>query len=291
LYWIQVSDSLPFNGSIFSKLSIMIPDGKWEQIYRWLAAPDPSPNYYAALRKRQPATGAWFIESRQFNQWCAKPNSFIWLYGVPGCGKTVLASTIVEYCLQRWQNFSSQAVVYFYFDFVETEKRKHEGMIRSLVAQLAFQNSFNPYGSSVLLSMYEACINGVCQSTRARLLSVFRDLIDRFTDVYVVLDALDECVDRDDLLQDIKDIVGWKMDKLHLLVTSRREDSQIERELRLLADDENTIEFYRDRCVTEDLCSYIHETMRSDPEWKKWETVPKVKEEIQETLTANAGGV
>lgn len=283
--------SLPFNDLMVSKRSVMMADGKWEQIYRWLAAPDPSPNYYAALKKRQPTTGAWFIQGRQFDQWCKEPDSFIWLYGVPGCGKTVLASTIVEYCLQRWQNVSGRAVVYFYFDFVETEKRKHEGMIRSLVTQLAFQNSSNAYGSSALLSMYEACRNGVCQSTRASLLSVLRDLIDNFTDIYVVLDALDECVERDDLLQDIKDIVGWKTGKLHLLVTSRLGDSNIERELRRLADDENIIEFYRDRRVTEKLCSYIRETMRTDPEWKKWETVTKVKEEIQKTLTANANGV
>jgi hypothetical protein len=274
-----------------SKLSVMMADGMWEQIYQWLAAPDPSPNYYAALGKRKPTTGAWFIQGRQFDQWWREPDSFIWLYGVPGCGKSVMASTIIEYCLQRRQNVSGQAVVYFYFDFVETEKRKHEGMIRSLITQLAFQNASNAYGSSALLSMYEACRSGVCLSTRASLLSVLRDLIDSFADVYVVLDALDECVERDDLLQDIKEIVGWKTGRLHLLVTSRREGSDIECQMRRLASDENIIEFYRGCRVTENLSSYIKEIMRTDPEWKKWEMVIKVTEEIQETLMTNADGV
>jgi hypothetical protein len=61
--------------------------------------------------------------------------------------------------------------------------------------------------------------------------------------------------------------------------------------MRRLVDDENIIEIYRSRCITEDICSYIREKIRTGPEWKKWETVPSVKEVIQETLTANADGV
>jgi hypothetical protein len=69
---------------------------------------------------------------------------------------------------------------------------------------------------------------GLCQSTRASPPNVLRDLIHRLTDVYVVLDALDECVERHEVLRDIRDIVGWRTGKLHLLVTSRREDIEIQ---------------------------------------------------------------
>jgi hypothetical protein len=32
--------------------------------------------------KRQPATGAWFIDGDAFNNWKMHPSSSLWLYGI-----------------------------------------------------------------------------------------------------------------------------------------------------------------------------------------------------------------
>jgi hypothetical protein len=54
-----------------------------KQIYRWLAAPDPSCNQEDADEKRlESASGMWLIQGKQFSRWKNNPNSFLLLYGI-----------------------------------------------------------------------------------------------------------------------------------------------------------------------------------------------------------------
>src|SRR2546423_9103116 len=103
-----------------------------EKIERWLSPPDPSTNYNRALQQRQKGTGLWFLQSDAFAKWKTQRNS-LWLYGIPGCGKTILSSTIIE-DLKR--TFPRQSLLYFYFDFNDTGKQTLESMVRSLISQL-----------------------------------------------------------------------------------------------------------------------------------------------------------
>ena len=57
------------------------------KIREWLSPPDPSLNYDKALEQRQADTGLWFLESPDYSKWKIDPASFLWLYGIPGCGK------------------------------------------------------------------------------------------------------------------------------------------------------------------------------------------------------------
>jgi hypothetical protein len=52
------------------------------KIRQWLAPPDPTSNYIEALKKRQPTTGTWFIESTEYSIWKRNPGSFLWLHGI-----------------------------------------------------------------------------------------------------------------------------------------------------------------------------------------------------------------
>lgn len=53
-----------------------------EKINQWLAAPNPSSNHNAAVKKRQPGTGEWFTQSKEFADWKIRTGSFIWLHGI-----------------------------------------------------------------------------------------------------------------------------------------------------------------------------------------------------------------
>jgi hypothetical protein len=46
-------------------------------------------NHNAACKKHKPQTGNWFIQGK-YSQWKETPSLFLWLYGIPGCGKTIL---------------------------------------------------------------------------------------------------------------------------------------------------------------------------------------------------------
>jgi hypothetical protein len=59
-------------------------------IIQWLSHTDPNIDHNAACTRRESQTGNWFINGKDYSQWEKTPGSFLWLYGIPGCGKTIL---------------------------------------------------------------------------------------------------------------------------------------------------------------------------------------------------------
>jgi len=95
----------------------LVLDEKLVNIPRWLAAPDPSPNYQKALKQQQAGTGCWFLDSEKYKNWKTDDASFIWLYGIPGCGKTILSSAIVQSLFEYCTDDPGKVIAYFYFNF------------------------------------------------------------------------------------------------------------------------------------------------------------------------------
>ena len=52
------------------------------KIIRWLSTTDPSLNFYAALKKREPTTGRWPIGHEDFQKWKGKHGSLLWVTGI-----------------------------------------------------------------------------------------------------------------------------------------------------------------------------------------------------------------
>ncbi|KAF2728404.1 HET-domain-containing protein, partial [Polyplosphaeria fusca] len=127
-------------------------DASLSKILRWLAAPDPSVNYQKAFKQRQQDTGLWFLESELYTNWRVDDASSIWLYGIPGCGKTILSSTVLQDILQHCDIKLGQVAAYFYFDFNDVKKQHADLMLRSLVCQLLQQSVEIPTGLDTLSS-------------------------------------------------------------------------------------------------------------------------------------------
>lgn len=70
-------------------------------IRAWLQAPDASVNHNAFYAKHHPKTGLWFTNSHQFANWLVERNSFLWLNGFAGCGKSVLCSATIQHTFRE----------------------------------------------------------------------------------------------------------------------------------------------------------------------------------------------
>ena len=257
-----------------------------QRIIEWLDGPDPSANYNRALKDRNPKTGSWFIESSAFADWKARRGSLIWLHGIPGCGKTILSSTILQDVLDQYHAKSKSAVLFFYFDFNDAEKQRHEKMIRSLICQL-FMYEYSAI--SALQTLCSSCLNGGRQPTLEMLLETLRQMMTFLEDTYIILDALDECAEREELLTDLESIVAWKDANLHVLVTSRKEND-IERALVPLVGERSTISI-QNALVNADICTYVHDRLQTDRNLQRWQKYPKVQLEIEATLVRKADGM
>ena len=251
------------------------------KILQWLDAPDPSTNYNKALKDRNLKTGSWFINDGAYADWKNTNRSLLWLYGIPGCGKTILCSTILQDMLDQYSN---SAVLYFYFDFNDAEKQRHEKMIRSVICQLS-----KHCADSVLQDLYSSCSDGSRQPTEETLLNTIHHMIASLGDTYIILDALDECEDRDELLTDLEEIMSWEDANLHVLATSRREQD-IDARLTSLSNEQKRINI-QSSVVNADIRTYIHDRLQIDRKLKRWQKDPKVQQEIENTLMKKANGM
>jgi Cdc6-like AAA superfamily ATPase len=251
-----------------------------------LSPPDPSPNYEKAVKQRQANTGLWFLEGEDYAAWKTNPASFIWLYGIPGCGKTILSSTILQNILEYCANDTGKVVAYFYFDFNDTQKQSPELMIRSLVSQLSQQCVKIP---ATLEALFSSCENGQRQPSLDSLLEVMRSIIHEFPESYIVLDALDECTDRTELIAILERTIGLKLEGSHLLVTSRKE-RDIEISLETIVDTQNIICLQSKR-VDKDIRTYVRQSLSDNKDLSKWRKDPEIKHEIEMALVKGAQGM
>ena len=76
-----------------------------------------------------------------------------------------------------------------------------------------------------LVDLYKSC-GEVQQPSDEELQNVLRDILDRFSQAYIMIDALDECTDREKTLKWANKLIldiNRKPAKLHIVVTSRPE--------------------------------------------------------------------
>ncbi|KZP10814.1 hypothetical protein FIBSPDRAFT_661994, partial [Athelia psychrophila] len=188
------------------------------KIEKWMDAPDTSPNFNAARKKHQPDTGYWFLHGSAFTRWMKHPDMLLWLHGGPGCGKTILGCKVIDFCDSR----ASTGYASFFFDgrSAEAALLVHEKLVRSIMMQLSHRCDGIP---TALEEMYAKCDKGSHQPPIEMLEATLLRIVDSFDNVYIVIDSLDECSERKDLLAWIGSMKSRASGKLHMMATSRSE--------------------------------------------------------------------
>jgi hypothetical protein len=99
--------------------------------------------------------------------------------------------------------------------------------------------------------------------------------VQELREAYIIVDAFDECTEREGLLELIQEIVGWKISTLHILVTSRKE-----REIEdcLIPLSWRTVDL-QEAVVAGDIKIHVRERLQIDPKLKKWPV--RVQAEIE----------
>jgi len=256
------------------------------QIRSWLSAPDPTMNYLKAHKQRQAGTGLWLLQNEKFKEWRENAATRLWLYGIPGCGKTILSSTVVENLQHHCGDDQRKVTVYFYFDFNDAQKQVPELMLRSLLRQLLQRSVTIPEGVDALFS---SCKNGKEQPSLPALLTVTPEVMQQFSHVYLVVDALDESAKRAELMEMLSTVAGWQLDVSHLLMTSRKE-RDIEMCLDTFVAEDNMICLQRD-VVDEDILRFVQQKLCDDKRLAKWNKNAEVRQEIETALMRGAQGM
>lgn len=86
-----------------------------------------------------------------------------------------------------------------------------------------------------------------------------QQVMQRLTQVYIVLDALDGCTHRADLINLLTMIIRWRINNVHLLMTSQKEQ-EIESSLGSCITEKNTICLQRAN-VDDNIQRYVQESL------------------------------
>jgi archaellum biogenesis ATPase FlaH len=127
------------------------------------------------------------------------------------------------------------------------------------------------------------------QPTIDSLKTTLRSVLEEAGQIFLVIDALDECIDenerRAEILNLLMEFSNWALPQVHILVTSRKEED-IEKALM-------SLKMLSSICIKtqqkNDIELYVRSILATDVDLRKW--TDEVKEEIAEALTRNAGGM
>lgn len=161
------------------------------KILDWIQPYDPHQNHNMSLNLRHPGTGLWLIESAEFKLWLSCSRARLWYYGIPGAGKTVLASSAIQEALE--QASPNIAVAFFYCDYKNVATQDPRNILGSLACQLALQDE----QGCVKLQAFYAKHNPPDRPSTGFHHDELRDLLvemaSNFNEVMIIVDALDEC--------------------------------------------------------------------------------------------------
>lgn len=159
--------------------------------------------------------------------WLENSNSALWIYGIPGAGKTMLSTLVVDEVLTRKRS-SSIGTAYFYVRHDDRNSQVPSNVLGSLISQLARQNS------EALDDVVELHTQHLREGSLAttldddELLKHFSSISRNFKDTFIMIDGLDECGsvydrDRKRLIDDVAGIHRSTNNRVNTLIFSRDE--------------------------------------------------------------------
>ncbi|KAJ3817527.1 ankyrin repeat-containing domain protein, partial [Lentinula raphanica] len=207
-------------------MTLQYPDvskDKEKKLIDWLAAPDCSANFVAASDKRVTGTGKWVLEDPIYLDWLKKDKgSILWIQGKGIIHTVIILKSSIISNLAETQLTS--LVVYHYFDTCDNTqaKRSFRGLLLSLLAQMGtYDCRIHP----ALENLYKSSKHGLIyfKPTNVQLIDtlikIINDSISEKYQIYIAIDALDECEDMDqfhDFLIKMEDFYS-----LRILISSR----------------------------------------------------------------------
>lgn len=160
------------------------------EILNWLTAINYGLQHSDYRTRRQPGTGLWLLDAKEYKTWRSTPAQTLFCPGMPGAGKTILTSIVIDDLKQTFSDDNAFAIAYIYCNFKRKDEQKIENMMANLLKQLVQAMSSFP---DALKQLYENhCKNGT-RPTLQETYQTLRSVASAYSRVFIVVDALDEC--------------------------------------------------------------------------------------------------
>jgi hypothetical protein len=193
---------------------------KHYEVMEWLSSDSFAAQQSDLITRKQANTGQWFLNSHEFTKWVNGTSQTLFCPGIPGAGKTMMAAITIHY-LQNAIQTTEIGVAYLYCNYKRQAEQTAPHLLAAIIKQLVQDR---PSIAQSLSGLYEHHRVKKTRPTLEGLSSVLQSVLTNYSKVYVVLDALDECLEqngtRSQLLEICRDL--QQQTDLRLMATSRR---------------------------------------------------------------------
>lgn len=170
-------------------LDSFVANQETRAILDWISMATPSLQQRDLIRRRQSGTGEWLLESKEIMNWIDTSGQTLFCPGNPGVGKTIATSIIIDH-LQTTHGNKRIGVGYLFLNFQEKQKQQTMDLFLSLLRQLIRL----PIPEAVKALHTEHSGRNTYPSF-SEILNLLQEVIAGYSQVFFLVDALDECVD------------------------------------------------------------------------------------------------
>lgn len=156
----------------------------------WLGSTDYTAIHHDHIRRRQEGTGQWLLDCAEFQGWFASEEQTLFCVGIPGAGKTILSTIVVDYLTTKSCKDLSIGVAYVYCNFRRQDEQNAINLLTSLLGQLT--QGLPDLPDSVKVS-YEQHEHQKSSPSLSEISSLLESVAALYSEVFIVIDALDEC--------------------------------------------------------------------------------------------------
>ncbi|KAI9772445.1 MAG: hypothetical protein M1840_000648 [Geoglossum simile] len=171
------------------KLIRMQHDREHEAVLEWLTSIDYASQQNDFTNRRQEGTGQWLLNSSEFQKWFKQEKLTLFCPGIPGAGKTIITSIVVEYLHTKFMNDTSVGVIFIYCSYQPQQEQNPEDLLLSFLKQLAQKRSVLPPD---IKRLYEHHRTNRTRPIFDEIVEVLHSTIELFSRVFIIIDALDE---------------------------------------------------------------------------------------------------
>ncbi|KAI9150548.1 putative ankyrin-2 ankyrin [Paramyrothecium foliicola] len=182
---------------------------------------NPQPSLARALKMRHPLTGLWLLEEDPLIRWNENANSKLWLNGIPGSGKTVLAGTLIDAALE--QDNEATAVAYFFCNHADPKSHDLANILCTIASQVARQDQ----RAFEELEAYYRKLNKQRRITEEprihEMITILCEMLGWFERGLIIIDGIDECAGTSAEIVDVLASLPGRQDNISLAIFSRDE--------------------------------------------------------------------
>ncbi|KAN0073087.1 hypothetical protein V8E54_009201 [Elaphomyces granulatus] len=156
----------------------------------WLSPIDYAELQSDTLRNREAGTGEWFLKSTPFIEWLEGKKKTLFCPGIPGTGKTMIASIVVNHLKACFPD-DETGHAFLYCIYKRQENQGVDNLLASLLGQLAV---WQPMVPESICKLYDEHRRGKKpRLSRNEILEALGSITKTYSRTFVIIDALDEC--------------------------------------------------------------------------------------------------